>query len=109
MREFELKTVVKNLEALARVRIAPSHHAFCVQNRKWEAIEAIFNKLGIELAKGQEDYINSSFRSKGNSMQGTAVVKAVSGEHEEYSLYLLNNILLIEPRVTEYRVEEKWV
>lgn len=109
MREFELKTVVRNLEAIARVRIAPSHHTFWVQNRKWEAVEAIFNKLGIELAKGQEDYINSSFRCKGNSMQGTAVAKAVSGDHKEYSLCLLNNILLIMPRVTKYSVEEKWV
>lgn len=107
MREFELKTVAKNLEALARVRIAPSHHAFWVQNRKWEAVAAIFSKLGITLAKGQEDEINSSFKCKGNSFQGSAVVRATSGNYKEYSLLILNNILIIKPRVTEYSVEEK--
>lgn len=92
---------------IARVHIAPSHHAFYVEGRKWEAINAIFKQLGIELCPGQEDYVNSSFVfNAGELTKKTAVVRACSGEYKEYSLILLNNILGILPRVTGYFVKE---
>lgn len=107
MKDLELRTITKNLPMIARVRIAPSTHAFHVEGRKWEAINAIFKQLGIELCPGQEDYINSCFVLKaGVTPKRTAVVRACSGDYKEYSLFLMNNILGIAPRITEFFVKE---
>lgn len=107
MKDLTLKPNVRTLPVMARVNIASCRHNFYVEGKKAEAIKAIFMQLGIELCKGQEEYINSSFVFEANKpIKREAVVRACSGQYKEYALCIFNNVLSIRPRINEYIVEE---
>lgn len=100
MKTFELTSRTINGDTIARVHVK-AHHLFYTQNKKWDAVVAIFKQLGIELASHQEDLINKEFYTKHKAMA------VVDKKGNWYSLFILNNIMVIKPRITEYVVCEK--